>query len=127
MRCGGLTLQPRGTVPSDEEEEPDSTPHRPKNAKIYLGRKSHETLREHLMAFDPSSTFWVRGRKNHRFAFKSDFRSNFKSAGCERRKQLAIQHDVHGPGDASPYDCREYQCVRQFGKRRGACQRFELF
>jgi hypothetical protein len=123
MRCGGLTLQPRGTVPSDEEEEPDSTPHRPKNAKIYLGRKSHETLCEHLMAFDPSSTFWVRGRKNHRFAFKSDF----KSAGCERRKQLAIQHDVHGPGDASPYDCREYQCVRQFGKRRGACQRFELF
>ena len=99
----------------------------PKSAKIYLGRKSHETLCEYLMAFDASSTFWVRGRKNHRFAFKSDFRSSFKFAGCERRKQLAVQHDLHGPGDASPYDCREYQCVRQFGKRRGACQRFELF
>jgi hypothetical protein len=81
------------------------------------------------MVFDPSPTFWVRGRKNRRFAFKSDFRCNFKSttAGRERREQLAIQHAVHGPGDASPYDCREYQCVRQFGKRRGACQRFELF
>jgi hypothetical protein len=87
MRYGGLTLQPRGTVPSDEEEA-DSTPHRPKNAKIYLGRKSRETLCEQLMAFDPSSTFWVRGRNSHRFAFQSDFRSNFKSttAGRERRK-----------------------------------------
>lgn len=77
------------------------------------------------MAFDPSPTFWVRGRNNHRFAFRFNFKST--TAGCERRKQLAIQHDVHAPGDASPYDCREYQCVRNFGKRRGACQRFELF
>jgi hypothetical protein len=120
-----MTREPRHL---HQEEEPDSTPHSQKNAKIYLGRKSHETLCEHLIAFDLSSTFWVRGRNNHRFAFRSNVKSNFKSTtGCERRKQLAIQHDVHGPGDASPYDCREYQCVRQFGKRRRACQRFELF
>jgi hypothetical protein len=80
---------------------------------------------EHLMAFDPSSTFWVRGRKDPRFDFRPNFRST--TAGRERCEQLAIQHDVHGCGDASPDDCREYQCVRQFGKRGSACRRFELF
>ena len=75
------------------------------------------------LRFGSRTAVWVRGRKNPRFAFKS----NFKSAGCERREQLAIQHNAHAPGDASPYDCREYHCVRQFGKRRGAYQRFELF
>lgn len=50
--------------------------------------KFHETLRKHLMAFDPSPTFWVRGRKNPGSYFKFDFRPNFKSttAGRERPK-----------------------------------------
>jgi len=79
-----------------------------------------------VAAFGSRTAVWVRRRtRNVTSSFKSTFRHT--SAGPEHFKQLAIQHDVHGPGDASPYDCREYQCVRQFGKRRGACQRFELF
>ena len=55
-------------------------------------------------------------------------RGNFTSAvvWSERCQQLAIHSDIYCLGCAAPDDWRQHQSVRQFGKRRGAHQRFEL-
>jgi hypothetical protein len=68
--------------------QPNPTPVRPKDAKVYLRRKFHETPCEHLMAFDSSSTLRVRGRKNPGGPFRFDFRPHCQSttAGREPHK-----------------------------------------
>ena len=44
----------------------------------------------------------------------------------ENRSQLAIQHHIRS-GDGPRDDFRQYRSIRQFGKRRSASRRFEMF
>ena len=71
----------------------------------------------------------VWGRKNHRFAFKSDFRCNFRSTtpGPERVSNWQFSTTSTVSGTPSLTIAGEYQSIRRFGKRRSACRRFELF
>ena len=81
-----------------------------------------------VAAFGSRTAVWVRRRtRNFTSSFKSTFRPTFRptSAGPEHFRQLAVQHDVHC-GGALLDDCWQYQSIRQFGKWRSACGRFEL-